>query len=97
MDREQLEAAATPLAQEVVDRYARRATPVMSEAGRRILLGHLVRRLALAMHLSPIGDWSDHANAALDEWEDQARTTGPRVEAFDDAGGGVSVRMRADA
>lgn len=49
------------------------------------------------MHLGPIGDWSSHVNAALDEWEDQARTAGPRVEAFDDVGGAIAVQMQADA
>jgi hypothetical protein len=44
---------------------------------------------------APIGDWPAAANAALDAWEDEARTDGPRVSNFDEAAG--VVRFQANA
>lgn len=97
MSQDQLEAAAQPWAEHVAERYAEAAVPAISEAGQRILINYLTHRLAAVVHLLPIGDWRDRVNVALDEWEDQARTTGPRVEAFEYACGSISIRMRANA
>lgn len=65
----------------------------MSAAARVILRDHLARRLAPAVASEPVGDWPEAANAALDAWEDEARTAGPRVEAFEDLA--ERVRFRA--
>ena len=96
MSQDQLEAAAQPWAEQVARRYAAAAVPAISEGGQSILINYLTHQLAAVVHLLPIGDWRDRVNAALDEWEAQARTTGPRVEAFEYADGSISIRMRAN-
>ncbi|GJE62512.1 hypothetical protein [Methylobacterium trifolii] len=55
----------------------------MSEEARAILTEHLEQRLRTTVHLEPIGDWPERANGALDEWEEESRRQGPRVESFD--------------
>ena len=87
MSRRQLETVAKPWAEKVAERVAAGAVPTISEASRRVFLGHLTRRLAAAIDLGPIGDGSGGVNNPLDEWENQVRTTGPRVAAFNDDGG----------
>lgn len=76
----------------VAEAYADRARPEMSDEARTVLLAHLTHRLGPAVAATPIGDWPEAANAALDAWEDEARTEGPRVQAFDDAAGVVRFR-----
>lgn len=78
----------------LVEGYAARARPEMSEGARTVLLDHLTSRLGPVVADAPIGDWPDAANAALDAWEDEARTEGPRVVAFDDVAN--IVRFEAD-
>lgn len=79
----------------LVEGYAARARPEMSEGARTVLLDHLISRLGPVVADAPIGDWPDAANAALDAWEDEARTEGPRVSSFDEAAG--AVRFQAGA
>lgn len=76
-------------ADRLVEGYAARARPEMSEGARAVLLDHLTRRVAPVIASTPIGDWPEAANAALDAWEDEARTDGPRVSSFDEAAGAV--------
>lgn len=73
----------------IVEGYAARARPEMSDGARSVLLDHLAGRLDAVMPAAPVGDWPDAANAALDTWEDEARTDGPRVQAFDEVAGVV--------
>ena len=73
----------------LVEGYAARARPAMSEGARTVLLDHLTTRFGPVVANAPIGDWPEVANAALDAWEDEARTEGPRVLAFEDIAGVV--------
>lgn len=77
----------------IAEGYAARARPEMSEGARTVLLDHLAGRLDAVMPAAPVGDWPDVANAALDTWEDEARTDGPRVQAFDEAAGVVRLQV----
>lgn len=76
-------------ASRIAEGYAARARPEMSEGARTVLLDHLASRLDAVVPAVPVGDWPDAANAALDTWEDEARTDGPRVQAFDEVAGVV--------
>lgn len=80
-------------ASRIAEGYAARARPEMSEGARTVLLDHLAGRLDAVVPSAPVGDWPDAANAALDTWEDEARTDGPRVQAFDEAAGVVRFRV----
>ncbi|CAA2161156.1 hypothetical protein MBRA_06316 [Methylobacterium brachiatum] len=92
MDRNPLNLLAGLWAARIVEGYGARARPEMSEGARAVLLDHLTRRLGSAIAVTPVGDWPDAANAALDAWEDEARTVGPRVRAFDDVAEVVRFR-----
>ena len=87
MDSSPLNLLAGLWAGRIVEGYADRARPAMSEGARAVLLEHLARRLGPAIADTPVGDWPEAANAALDAWEDEARTDGPRVSSFDEAAG----------
>lgn len=76
----------------IVDDYAARAWPGISDDARTILLEHLTSRLGPVVAKTPIGDWPAAANAALDAWEEEARTDGPRVRGFDEVAGVVRFR-----
>lgn len=77
MDRSPLNPLASLWAARIVEGYADRARPAMSDGARGVLLDHLVSRLSSVVADAPIGDWPEAANAALDAWEDEARTDGP--------------------
>lgn len=77
----------------IVAGYASQARPEMSDGARAVMLDHLTRALTPAIASTPVGDWPEAANAALDTWEDEARTAGPRVQAFDEAAGVVRFRV----
>lgn len=69
MDRSPLNLLAGLWAARIVEGYGARARPEMSEGARAVLLDHLTRRLGSAIAVTPVGDWPDAANAALDAWE----------------------------
>ena len=94
MDHSPLNLLGSLWAARIVEGYAMRARPEMSDSARIVLLHHLASRLGPVVAAVPVDDWPETANAALDAWEDEAHTTGPRVLAFDDLGG--SVRFGAD-
>jgi hypothetical protein len=94
MDRSPLNLLGSLWAARIVEGYAMRARPEMSDGARIVLLHHLASRLSPVVADAPIGDWSETANAALDAWEYEAHTAGPRVLAFDDLAG--IVRFEAD-
>ena len=89
MDRNPLNLLAGIWAARIVAGYVDRARPVMSEGARGVLLDHLTSRLGSVVVDAPIADWPAVANAALDAWEDEARTGGPRVSSFDEVAGAV--------
>lgn len=89
MNRSPLDLEAGLWAARIVEGYATRARPEMSEGAREVLADHLTRRLGPAVAETPIGDWPEAANAALDAWEDEARTVGPRMSSFDETAGVV--------
>ncbi|MCJ2084856.1 hypothetical protein MKK88_02460 [Methylobacterium sp. E-005] len=93
MDRSPLNLLAGLWAARIVDGYATRARPAMSDGARSVLLDHLTLRLGPAIADTPVGDWPEAANAALDAWEDEARTDRPRVSSFDEAAGVVRLRV----
>ena len=93
MDRSPLNLLAGMWAARIVEGYADRARPEMSEGARAILFDHLARQLASPIANTPVGDWPEAANAALDAWEDEVQTDGPRVSSFDEAAGAVRFRV----
>jgi antitoxin component HigA of HigAB toxin-antitoxin module len=89
---EAIQREAAVWAARTVARYAQSAEPELSAAEQANLHRTLAAALHVAMHNGAAPDWITALNSALDQWERDNRSSGPRVYAFDLAR--ERVRMR---